>query len=210
MARRSSGSSSSRWKQRQARDPFVRQARAGGWRSRAAFKLIELDERDRLLRRGALVVDLGAAPGGWSQVAAARLRDGGRVIAVDILEMEPVAGVDYIQGDFTDEETIGRIEAALSGSKADLVLSDMSPNISGNRSIDQPRSMYLAEAVLDAAGRILKPGGTLVIKVFQGEGFEALMRQARERFASVRILKPTASRSESREMYLVAGNYRLV
>ena len=209
MARRSSRSSSSRWKQRQARDPFVRQARAGGWRSRAAFKLIELDQRDRLLRHGALVVDLGAAPGGWSQVAAERLRDGGRVIAVDLLEMEAIAGVDYIQGDFTDEETIGRIEAALGGSRADLVLSDMSPNISGNRSIDQPRSMYLAEAVLDASGRILKPGGTLVMKVFQGEGFEALMRQARERFASVRIRKPTASRSESREMYLVAGNYRL-
>lgn len=202
-------SSSSRWKQRQSRDPFVRQARSEGWRSRAAFKLIELDERDRLLRRGALVVDLGAAPGGWCQVVAGKVGETGRVIAVDLLEMEPMAGVDYIRGDFTDESIMSRIEVALGGKRADLVLSDMAPNMSGNWSVDQPRSMHLAELVLEAAGRILRPGGTVVVKLFQGEGFDELMRAAKARFGTVRIRKPTASRSESREIYLVAGNYRL-
>jgi 23S rRNA (uridine2552-2'-O)-methyltransferase len=201
--------SSGRWKQRQARDPFVRRAQAEGWRSRAAFKLMEIDERDRLLRRGAVVLDLGAAPGGWCQVATGKVGPAGLVIAVDMLQMEPIAGVHYIQGDFSDERTAERIDEALGGRKADLVLSDMAPNISGNWSVDQPRSMQLAELALDGALRVLKPGGGLVIKVFQGEGFEELTRAVRAHFGSVRIRKPTASRSESREMYLVAGNYRL-
>lgn len=206
MARKSS---SGRWKQRQARDPFVRKAQAGGWRSRAAFKLMEIDDKERLLRRGAVVVDLGAAPGGWSQVAAQRIGAAGRIVAVDLLDMEPLAGVDYIQGDFSDEATIERIEASLGGRKADLVLSDMAPNISGNWSVDQPRAMALAERVLESAGRLLRPGGALVVKVFQGEGFDALVKTARARFGAVRMRKPPASRAESREIYLVAGNYSL-
>jgi 23S rRNA (uridine2552-2'-O)-methyltransferase len=206
MARKSS---SGRWKQRQARDPFVKRAQAEGWRSRAAFKLLELDEKDRLLRRGAVVVDLGAAPGGWSQVAADKVGPGGRVIAVDLLEMEPLANVLQIRGDFTDESTLAGIAQALGDARADLVLSDMAPNISGNWSVDQPRAMHLAELVLDAAGQLLRPGGALVVKVFQGEGFDALTRAAKASFGTVRIRKPPASRAESREMYLVAGNYGL-
>lgn len=206
MARKSS---SGRWKQRQSRDPFVRRAQSEGWRSRAAFKLIEIDDRDRLLRRGATVIDLGAAPGGWSQVAAQRVGDTGRVIAVDRLPMDPLPGVLQVEGDLGDEATVARIVDALAGNRADLVLSDMAPNISGNWSVDQPRSVELAECVLEAAGQLLKPGGALVIKVFQGEGFEDLVRALRARFGAVRIRKPPASRSESREMYLVAGNYRL-
>lgn len=188
----------------------MRKAQSEGWASRAAFKLMELDRRDRLLRRGAIVLDLGAAPGGWSQVAAGAVGPSGRVVAVDLLEMEPPAGVQYIQGDFTDEITFSAIEAAVGGRAADLVLSDMSPNISGNRSVDQPRAMFLAEMALDMARRVLKPGGAFVVKVFQGEGFEAFLRAVRSDFGSVRTRKPAASRSESREMYLVAGNYRLV
>jgi 23S rRNA (uridine2552-2'-O)-methyltransferase len=201
--------SSRRWKQRQARDPYVRKARAEGLRSRAAFKLMEMDKRDHLLRRGAVVLDLGAAPGGWSQVAADAVGASGRVIAVDILPMEPPEGVRFIQGDFTDEKTLKEVVAAVGFGKADLVLSDMSPNITGNRSVDQPRAMYLAELALETARRVLGPGGHLVVKVFQGEGFDAFMRALRAEFGTVRVRKPAASRAESREMYLVAGNYRL-
>lgn len=201
--------SSGRWKQRQARDPYVRKAQAEGWRSRAAFKLLEIDQREHLLRRGMVVLDLGAAPGGWSQVVAQRVGPGGRVLAVDMLDMEPIPGVDCIRGDFTDEAVLMQIEHELGERRADLVLSDMAPNISGNWSIDAPRSMSLAEAVLEAAGRLLAPGGSLLMKVFQGEGFEALVREARGRFGAVRLRKPPASRPESRETYLLAGNYRL-
>ncbi|MCC7329302.1 MAG: RlmE family RNA methyltransferase [Gammaproteobacteria bacterium] len=202
-------SSSGRWKQRQARDPYVRQARAAGWRSRAAFKLMEIDDRERLLQRGAVVLDLGAAPGGWSQVAVQRVGTAGRVVAVDLLPMEPLAGVEFIRGDFTEPGVQDRILAALGGQQADLVISDMAPNISGNRSVDQPRAMELVEAVLAEGLRFLKPGGTVLAKVFQGEGFEALVAGARQRFGVVRIRKPASSRAESREMYLVAGNPRL-
>ena len=194
-------SSSARWKQRQARDPFVRRAQAQGWRSRAAFKLQEIDAKERLLRGGSVIVDLGAAPGGWSQVAAQKA---GLVIAVDLLEIEPIEGVTRIQGDFTDEIVLNRISDALGSEKAHLVLSDMAPNISGNWSVDQPRAMHLAELALDASGKLLRPGGAIVIKVFQGEGFEELVKEARQLFSAVRIRKPVSSRSESREMYLVA------
>ncbi|GMW05577.1 MAG: RlmE family RNA methyltransferase [Gammaproteobacteria bacterium] len=202
-------SSSGRWKQRQARDPFVRQAHAGGWRSRAVFKLAQIDEREHLLQRGATVLDLGAAPGGWSQYAAGKVGRGGRVVAVDLLPIEAIDGVHRIRGDFTDEKVLEQIIDALGAGKADLVLCDMAPNISGNSSVDQPRSIRLAEAVLQAAQRLLKPGGTMLIKLFQGEGVEELLQEVRVQFASVRRRKPAASRSESREIYLVAGNYRL-
>lgn len=202
-------SSSGRWKQRQARDPFVRQAHAGGWRSRAVFKLAQIDEREHLLQRGATVLDLGAAPGGWSQYAAGKVGRGGRVVAVDLLPIEAIDGVHRIRGDFTDEKVLEEIINALGAGKADLVLCDMAPNISGNSSVDQPRAIRLAEAVLQAAERLLKPGGTMLIKLFQGEGLEELLQEVRVQFASVRRRKPAASRSESREIYLVAGNYRL-
>jgi 23S rRNA (uridine2552-2'-O)-methyltransferase len=201
--------SSSRWKQRQARDPYVRRAHLDGWRSRAAFKLLEIQQRDRLLNRGAVVVDLGAAPGGWSQVAAQAVGPGGQVIAVDLLEIDPLKGVECIRGDFTDESVINTVLSRLRGGKADLVMSDMAPNISGTWSVDQPRSMHLAELVLDFAGRVLRPGGSLLIKVFQGEGQAELVAAARGLFAAVRLRKPAASRAESREIYVVARNYQL-
>jgi 23S rRNA (uridine2552-2'-O)-methyltransferase len=206
MARKSS---SGRWKQRQARDPFVRQAQDQGLRSRAAFKLAQIDRQDGLLRRGAVVLDIGAAPGGWSQFAAGKVGSAGRVVAVDLLEMEPIQGVDRIQGDFTDESVIQQVIESIGGAKVDIVLCDMAPNMSGNWSVDQPRVLGLAEAVLEAAERVLKPGGTMLIKLFQGEGFEGFLEQVRLSFGSVRLRKPAASRRESREIYLVAGNYRL-
>lgn len=206
MARKSS---SGRWKQRQASDPYVRRARTEGWRSRAAFKLMEIDDRERLLRRGKRVLDLGAAPGGWSQVAAGRVGLFGRVIAVDLLPMEPLEGVVVIQGDFVEPGTQEQVLTALGGLRADLVISDMAPNITGNRSVDQPRALALVEAVFESADHFLEPGGAVLAKVFQGEGFEALVAAARRDFGSVRIRKPASSRAESREMYLVAGNYRL-
>lgn len=201
--------SSGRWRQRQIRDPYVRRAQLEGWRSRAAFKLMEIEQRDRLLRRGGVVLDLGAAPGGWSQFAARMVGPEGQVIAVDLLEMEPISGVRCIRGDFTDELTIEAIDRELAGKGLDLVLSDMAPNISGNWSVDQPRSMALAEAVLAAASRLLRPGGALILKLFQGEGQEVLLGTVRQQFGTVRLRKPAASRGESREIYLVAGNYRL-
>ncbi|MBM4197310.1 MAG: 23S rRNA methyltransferase [Gammaproteobacteria bacterium] len=202
--------SSGRWKQRQARDPYVRKAHAEGWRSRAAFKLQEILARERCLRRGAVVVDLGAAPGGWSQVAAAAVGEGGLVVAVDLLEFEPIPGVRFIRGDFCDESVIAALRSALGGRPVDLVLSDMAPNISGNWSVDQPRSMALAEQALEAAEELLKPAGGFIVKVFQGEGFAELVRTCRGHFATVRIRKPDASRAESREMYVVATGRRLV
>ena len=201
--------SSGRWKQRQARDPFVRRARQEGWRSRAAFKLIEIQQKEKLLRRGAVVVDLGAAPGGWSQIAAHQVGPAGRVIAVDILDMEPISGVEQIHGDFSSEETLKEVTSCLGDRPVDLVMSDMAPNISGNWSVDQPRSMALAELALEFACRVLRPGGNLLIKLFQGEGLDQLVAAARTRFATVRLRKPAASRAESREIYVVARNYRL-
>lgn len=205
----SSKASSNRWKQRQARDPYVRQAQTGGWRSRAVFKLMELDQRDRLLRRGLSVLDLGAAPGGWSQLAAQRTAPGGRVVAVDLLAMEPIEGVDFIRGDFGDPLVQQEVRALLGPAGADLVMSDMAPNMSGNRSVDQPRAMALSETVVADTQHFLRPGGNLVIKLFQGEGFEELVAAARVQFETVRVRKPASSRSESREMYLVAGKQRL-
>jgi 23S rRNA (uridine2552-2'-O)-methyltransferase len=203
------GSSSSRWKQRQARDPYVRQAQAGGWRSRAVFKLEELDRKERLLAPGQVVVDLGAAPGAWSQYAVGRVGPRGRVVAVDLLEMMPLPQVSFIQGDFRDEATLEAIRQALAGAPVDLVLSDMAPNMSGMRAVDQPRSMYLAELALALAEEVLKPGGALVVKLFQGEGFQEYVTAVRGRFQTVKLRKPAASRSGNRETYLVARNFGL-
>lgn len=197
------------WRQRQADDPYLRRAQAEGWRSRAVFKLMDIQSRERLLRPGAVVVDLGAAPGGWSQYAATLVAPGGQVVAVDLLPMDSLAGVQYIQGDFGDETTLEALLAALGGQPADLVMSDLAPNISGMRSVDQPRAMHLADLALDLAGRVLKPGGSFVTKLFHGEGFDEYVRTVRQRFGQVKVRKPPASRAESRETYLVARTYGL-
>ena len=203
--RRSSGS----WRERQERDPFVVRARSEGWRSRAVYKLEQIDRKEKLLRQGMLVVDLGAAPGSWSQYITEKLGGRARIIALDLLEMDSLPSVEFIRGDFREESVLHDLEAALGDERADLVISDMAPNISGNRSVDQPRSMYLAELALDLCERALKQGGDFVCKLFQGEGSDAFIAAAKQRFVRVRVMKPEASRSGSREVYLVARNYRL-
>ena len=199
--------SSRRWLSRQANDPYVKQARSLGYRARAAFKLLELDERERLFRPGQRVVDLGAAPGSWSQVAQERIGAQGRVVALDILPMDPLPGVEFIQGDFRQAEVLQQLES-LVGARVDLVLSDMAPNISGIAAADQARSMDLAELALQFAVEWLEPDGRFVVKLFQGEGFDAYVREARRTFKAVRVRKPAASRKESREVYLVADSRR--
>jgi 23S rRNA (uridine2552-2'-O)-methyltransferase len=202
-------SSSARWKARQARDPFVKRAQAEGWRSRAVFKLSELQGRERLIKPGSVVIDLGAAPGAWSQFAADVVGERGRVLAVDLLPMAPLAGVEILQGDFGEQPVMNRLLTSLAGTPVDLVLSDMAPNMSGTRVVDQPRAMHLAELAADFASQVLRPGGNLVVKLFQGEGFQEYVEAARARFTSVRLRKPAASRSGNRETYLVARNFRL-
>ncbi len=203
--RRSGGS----WRDRQERDPYVRRARSEGWRSRAVFKLEEILDKERLLKPGMVVVDLGAAPGGWSQFVADRLKGRGRIIATDLLPMDALPGVEFVQGDFTESDVLDKILETLGDDRADLVLSDMAPNISGIKSVDQPKSMYLAELALDLCDKVLKPGGSLICKLFQGQGSEELIASARAQFGRVRVMKPAASRPGSREVYLVARNYRL-
>ncbi len=188
----------------------MRRAREEGYRSRAAYKLLELDRRHGLLRRGMTVVDLGAAPGGWSQVAARRVGPQGRVVALDLLPMEPIPGVTFIQGDFREEAPLAALLGAVGGAgTVDVVLSDMAPNLSGLRAVDQPRAMYLAELALELARRVLRPGGTLLAKAFMGEGLEAYRDELRSCFRKVIHLKPGASRAASRELYLLALNYVL-
>lgn len=205
--------SSQRWLDRQASDPYVRRSKAEGYRSRAAYKLLEIDRKDRLLRPGLCVVDLGAAPGGWAQVAAQAVGRRGRVLALDLLEMAPIDGVDIITGDFHDDAVLAQaldwLGADGAGRGADLVLSDMAPNVSGMRAVDQPRSMLLVELAMDFAERVLKPGGDLVVKAFQGTGFDEALRALRGRFDKVVCRKPEASRSQSRETYFVAKGFRV-
>ena len=189
-------------------DEFVKRARAEGWRSRAVYKLEEIDARDRLLQQGTVIVDLGAAPGGWAQYAVKRTQGHARVVALDLLEMEPLPGVDFIQGDFRDDAVLAALEARLAGAPVDLVLSDMAPNISGVPGVDVPRAIHLAELALEFAERTLREGGDLLMKVFQGEGYEALVKQVRARFETVTVRKPKASRPRSREVYLLARNHR--
>jgi len=200
--------SSKEWLQRQLNDPFVAEARRQGYRSRAAFKLLELADKDRLLRRGMTVVDLGAAPGSWSQVLRERLGPGSRIVAVDLLPMDPLAGVNFIRGDFRQEETLRAVADAVGAAKADLVLSDLAPNISGVESADQARSVYLGERALEFAMQALQPGGVLVVKGFQGAGFSELERRFKACFDKVYVRKPKASRDRSREVFLVAKGFR--
>ena len=200
--------SSRRWLNEHFDDPYVQQAQREGFRGRAAYKLQELDERHGLLRKGQRVVDLGAAPGAWSQVVQ-RLQDGnGKLFALDVLPMEPLEGVTIIEGDFTEDEPLEALEAALEGGKVDLVLSDMAPNISGMRAVDQPRAMYLAELALAFAKEWLNPGGDFLVKVFQGEGFDPYLAECRAVFDKVSIRKPAASRPRSREVYIMGKGFR--
>jgi 23S rRNA (uridine2552-2'-O)-methyltransferase len=191
------------WLRRHLTDPYVKEAQKRGYRSRAAFKLIELDERDKLLRRGIAAVDLGAAPGSWSQVLRERLGPQGRIVAVDILPMDPLAGVDFVQADFTTDEGLAQVEAALRGRPVDLVVSDMAPNLSGVDAADQARSVGLAEMALDFAAAHLQPGGDFAVKVFQGSGLPEFERAVRAHFAKSYVRKPKASRDRSREVFLV-------
>ena len=202
MATRSK--SSHRWLQEHFSDPYVKKAQADGLRSRAAYKLEELVERDRLLKPGMTVVDLGAAPGGWSQWVRQALGDRGRVIALDILDMPPLAGVEFIHGDFREDEILEKLESSLGGAPVDLVLSDMAPNKSGVSAVDQPRAMYLSELAMDFADRHLRPGGDFLIKLFHGAGFDDYVRELRRRYAKVVVRKPAASRQRSPEVYALA------
>jgi len=201
--------SSSRWLREHFDDEYVQRAQREGWRSRAVYKLAELDQKYRLLKPGMAVVDLGAAPGGWSQYAARVLGAKGRIIALDILPMDSLPGVVFIEGDFRDEAVLARLEAELGGQAIDLVMSDMAPNISGMGAVDQPRAMYLVELAVDFARQHLRAGGTFVAKVFQGEGFDALVQDLRQDFDRVVVRKPKASRPRSREVYLVATGRKL-
>lgn len=202
--------SSKRWLHEHRSDTYVQQARHEGYRSRAVYKLEELDQRDHLLRPGISIVDLGAAPGGWSQYIGRRLGGRARLVALDILPMDPVPGATLIQGDFREPEVLAQLEAAVGETKVDLVLSDMAPNISGVDAADQAGSVHLAELALDFARSRLKPGGVLVTKLFQGEGFDEHLRHLRQSFEKVVLRKPKASRPRSREIYLVARGLRVV
>lgn len=193
--------------QRHVNDEYVKRSRRDGYRSRAAYKLLELQDKDRMIQRGQTVVDLGAAPGGWSQVAAGLVGESGAVFALDILEMDPLPDVAFVRGDFRDDETLAEVRARLDGRQVDLVISDMAPNVSGVAAVDQPRAMYLCELALDFCVHHLRPGGGFVCKVFHGEGFDPWIREVKQRFARAVTRKPKASRSNSREVYLVAGNY---
>lgn len=199
--------SSNRWRQRQDKDIYVERATREGWRSRAVFKLDQINDKERLLKPGTVCVDLGAAPGGWSQLAVQRVRPNGRVIALDLLDMPPIPGVEFLLGDFTQPEILAALRTMVGDAKIDLVLSDMAPNISGTREMDQPRSMALIEEALMFAEEVLRPGGDFLMKAFQGEGVDQFVRELGTRFATVKRIKPKASRAESREIYLLARAY---
>ena len=202
--------SSHSWLREHFDDVYVKKAQQDGYRSRAVYKLLELNEKDHFIKPGMTVVDLGAAPGGWSQLASHLVGDNGRVVALDILPMDALAEVDFIQGDFREQEVLDRLLQTLNGAPVDLVMSDMAPNISGNKSVDMPRAMYLAELAVDLARQVLKPGGDLVMKVFQGEGFDALMQELKNSFSKVVIRKPKASRPRSKEVYILARGHVVV
>ncbi len=199
---------SKQWMHEHVNDPYVQQAQKAGWRSRAVFKLKEIDEKDRLLKPGMTVVDLGAAPGSWSQYAAKRIQPGGHLVALDLLDFAPLPGVEFIQGDFREDAVLERLKSSLAGRRIDLVLSDMAPNMTGIAATDSAQVLYLAELTLDFARENLKPGGDLLVKVFQGAGFMELRRAMQAKFASLATRKPAASRDRSAELYLLARNRR--
>jgi 23S rRNA (uridine2552-2'-O)-methyltransferase len=200
--------SSKRWLREHHQDEYVLKARAQGYRSRAVFKLEEIQRKDHVLKPGQLVLDLGAAPGGWSEYANRIVGDRGRIIALDLLPIEPIAGVEFLQGDFTEQETLDRLLAIVGGSRFDLVLSDMAPNLSGMDSVDQPKSIYLAELAFDLTGKFLNENGVFVVKIFQGADSEALISSFRRRFRSVKLRKPDASRPRSSEIYAICDGLR--
>jgi 23S rRNA (uridine2552-2'-O)-methyltransferase len=200
--------SSSRWLEEHVNDPYVKRAQVDGYRARAAYKLIELNDKDKLIRPGMLIVDLGSAPGSWSQIAGRLVGVKGRVIASDILPMDSLEQVDFIQGDFTEESVFNQIMENLGGAQADLVISDMAPNITGVDAVDQASSMYLVELALDMARQVLKPKGNYVVKVFHGEGYDDYVKDVRTSFEKVVIRKPDASRPRSREVYVVAKGFK--
>jgi 23S rRNA (uridine2552-2'-O)-methyltransferase len=199
--------SSKKWLREHFDDPYVKQAQESGYRSRALFKLKEIDDKDGLIQAGRSVVDLGAAPGGWTEYVRSKLPQNDPVFALDILPMDPISGVTIIQGDFTSQEVLDELLDALDGAKIDLVLSDMAPNISGMKAIDQPKAMYLAELALDFCQQVMAPGGDFLVKVFQGEGFDAYLKAMRDQFQKVMVRKPAASRPRSREVYLLGRNF---
>jgi 23S rRNA (uridine2552-2'-O)-methyltransferase len=200
--------SSSEWLRRHVNDPFVKQAQLDGYRSRSAYKLIELNEKDRLIKPGMRIMDLGSAPGGWSQVAGKLVGKKGRVLATDILPMDPVPNVDFIQGDFTDEAIVEKLLAWLGDGRFDLIISDIAPNLSGIDSADQAGSMYFLELALDIVRKTLKPGANFTAKMFQGSGSDEYVKELRKSFEKVLIRKPAASRAQSREVYIVAKGFK--
>ena len=200
--------SSANWLREHFNDPFVKQAQKDGYRSRASYKLLEIQEKDRLIRPGMSVIDLGAAPGGWSQVTSRLIGGQGRLIASDILEMDSIPDVTFIQGDFTHDEVLQQILDAVGDSHVDLVISDMAPNMSGTPEVDMPRAMFLCELALDLATRVLKPGGDFLIKIFQGEGFDMYLKDVRTKFDKVQMRKPSSSRDRSREQYLLGKGFK--
>jgi 23S rRNA (uridine2552-2'-O)-methyltransferase len=202
--------SSARWLAEHANDEYVKRAKQDGWRSRAVYKLEEINQKERLLRPGIRCVDLGAAPGGWSQYAARILTGTGRLVATDILPMDAIVGVDFVQGDFREPEVLEAVLGRVGADKVDLVLSDMAPNMAGIDAVDQPRSMHLAELALEFADRVLAPGGDLLVKLFQGEGFDQIIKDARRRYGRVVTKKPKASRTRSPEIYLLARQFGMV
>ena len=202
------GSTSKGWLKEHFDDIYVQQSKKDGYRSRACYKLLEINEKDKLIKPGMTVVDLGSAPGGWSQVAAELVGHKGKVVASDILPMDGLAGVEFIQGDFTEESVFNEIMTVIANDPVDLVISDMAPNMSGMAAMDQPRSMYLVELALDMASQVLKPNGVFLAKVFQGEGFDALVKDMRSQYKQVITRKPAASRARSKEVYLLGKGFK--
>ncbi|WP_068988616.1 23S rRNA (uridine(2552)-2'-O)-methyltransferase RlmE [Kangiella sediminilitoris] len=200
--------SSQRWMKEHFDDPYVKRSQKEGYRSRAVYKLEELDKKYKLIKPGCTIVDLGAAPGGWSQYAAYKVGDKGKIFALDILQMDPLPDVDFIKGDFREEAVLNQLMSAIGEQKATLVLSDMAPNMSGMDAIDQPKAMYLAELALELARDVLSQGGSYVVKVFQGEGFDEYIRECRASFSKVMIRKPDASRDRSREVYVIGQGFK--
>ena len=200
--------SSNQWMQEHFDDEYVKKARAMGYRSRSTFKLVEIQEKDKIIKPGMNVIDLGAAPGGWSDYARKIVGKKNKVIALDLLEIEPIEGVDFIQGDFRENDVLDELYRVLEGAPVDLVMSDMAPNISGNKEMDQPRSIYLAELALDTAQTVLNKGGTFLIKMFQGAGFDEYKRDVTKSFSSIVIRKPKSSRARSNEVYILAKGFK--